>query len=396
MIWKLLRRHISKGQLAGFFLANLFGMSIVMFACQFYSDVKVVFTAPDSFLKSGYIIICKKTGAAGTFAQESGTFTAAEIDDISAQPFAASTAAFVTAEYKTEARIGIAGSEAVTTDIAFESVPDEFVDVDSDKWRYAEGQTVVPVILPRSYIAMYNFGLAQGKSLPRLTEGTVGMIDLVFRLQGNGGGMHFKGEVIGFSNRINSILVPMTFMEWSNRHFAPDVNSRPLRIIMKTRNPADAALAEYVETHGYDTDDDNLQAGKTTWFLRLIVTMVLAVGLVITMLSFYILMLSIYLLVQKNTDKLQNLLLIGYSPHSVARPYQLLAMWLNLSGFALAVGIVWAVRCRYMDVLTALFPDIPDGNMMPSMLCGFVLFLVVTALNVVAVNRKTVNLWKRK
>ena len=124
--------------------------------------------------------------------------------------------------------------------------------------------------------------------------------------------------------------------------------------------------------------------------------MVLAVGLVITMLSFYILMLSIFLLVQKNTDKLQNLLLIGYSPHSVARPYQLLAMWLNLSGFALAVGIVWAVRCRYMDVLTALFPDIPDGNMMPSMLCGFVLFLVVTALNVVAVNRKTVNLWKRK
>ena len=33
-------------------------------------------------------------------------------------------------------------------------------------------------------------------------------------------------------------------------------------------------------------------------------------------------MLSIYLLLQKNTSKLENLLLIGYSPAKVALPYQ--------------------------------------------------------------------------
>ena len=30
LVWKLLRRHISGAQLAGFFLASLFGMSIVL------------------------------------------------------------------------------------------------------------------------------------------------------------------------------------------------------------------------------------------------------------------------------------------------------------------------------------------------------------------------------
>ena len=30
LVWKLLRQHISIGQLAGFFLANLFGMMIVL------------------------------------------------------------------------------------------------------------------------------------------------------------------------------------------------------------------------------------------------------------------------------------------------------------------------------------------------------------------------------
>ena len=40
LIWKLLRQHISIGQLAGFFLANLFGMVIVLLSVQFYKDIQ--------------------------------------------------------------------------------------------------------------------------------------------------------------------------------------------------------------------------------------------------------------------------------------------------------------------------------------------------------------------
>ncbi|MCD8293434.1 MAG: ABC transporter permease, partial [Prevotellaceae bacterium] len=40
LIWKLLRRHISIGQLAGFFLANLAGMAIVLSGVQFYRAVE--------------------------------------------------------------------------------------------------------------------------------------------------------------------------------------------------------------------------------------------------------------------------------------------------------------------------------------------------------------------
>ena len=48
LVWKLLRQHISIGQLAGFFLANLFGMMIVLLSVQFYKDVIPVFTEGDS------------------------------------------------------------------------------------------------------------------------------------------------------------------------------------------------------------------------------------------------------------------------------------------------------------------------------------------------------------
>ena len=51
LVWKLLRQHISIGQLTGFFLANLFGMLIVLLSIQFYRDVLPVFTQGDSFMK---------------------------------------------------------------------------------------------------------------------------------------------------------------------------------------------------------------------------------------------------------------------------------------------------------------------------------------------------------
>ena len=44
LVWKLLRRHISPAQLAGFFFANLLGMLIVLLALQFYKNVKPIFS----------------------------------------------------------------------------------------------------------------------------------------------------------------------------------------------------------------------------------------------------------------------------------------------------------------------------------------------------------------
>lgn len=61
LVWKLLRQHISVGQLTGFFLANLFGMMIVLLSIQFYQDVLPIFTQGDSFMKKEYTLLPKKS-----------------------------------------------------------------------------------------------------------------------------------------------------------------------------------------------------------------------------------------------------------------------------------------------------------------------------------------------
>ena len=396
LVWKLLRQHISVPQFAGFFFANLVGMLIVLLGFQFYHDVLPVFTAKDSFLKADYLILSKRVGTADVFTGRGHEFSGSEIDDLSAQPFVTSVGKFTSTNYRVDASLSVNGIPLMKTDFFFESVPDDFVDVSSSEWEYKPGDKRVPIILPRSYINMYNFGFAQTRSLPKISEGLLGMIDLGVLIRGNGQEERFHGKVIGFSNRLNTILVPQSFMDWSNARFAPGEPTKSTRLIVQVGNPADERVTTYLEKKGYEVESDKLAAEKTTYFLRMVVSLVMVVGLVISVLSFYILMLSVYLLVQKNASKLENLLLIGYSPARVAMPYQVLTIALNVAVLFMAWAVLAVARGYYMGILTTLFPQMEPGGLWPSIVAGLILFLVVSVLNVIVVRRKVMRVWHRK
>lgn len=396
LVWKLLRQHISIPQFAGFAFANLFGMLIVLFGFQFYQDVLPVFTQQDSFMKADYLIMSKKIGMGNTISGRTNTFSGSEIDDVSSQKFVKKVGKFTSTEYKVDASMGVNGVNVLNSELFFESVPDGFVDVPLKDWKYEPGSKEVPIILPRTYINMYNFGFAQSHSLPKISDGLVGMIDFEIFIQAGGKKEQFKGKVIGFSSRLNTILVPQAFMDWSNHEFAPEDHSDPTRLIVEVGNPADENISQYLDENGYEVETDKLDAEKTTYFLRMMVTMVMVVGLVISILSFYILMLSIYLLVQKNSSKLENLLLIGYSPANVSKPYQLLTMGLNIVVLIVVWVVLFFLRSYYMDFIETLFPDIDEGSMLPAILLGLVLFFIVSVLNIIAIRRKVMKIWNRK
>lgn len=388
LLWKLLRQHISIGQFAGFFVANLLGMIIVLSGYQFYNDVLPIFTNGDSFMKSNAIMVTKRIGTGNTLSGNASTFSAKDIAELEKQPFTRRTGAFMSANYKTHANMSISGTQIFSSEIFFESIPDEFIDINMKDWRYNAGDDIVPIILPRSYINIYNFGFARSHALPQISDGLMGMIDLQLRIHANGKEQTFQGKVVAFSSSMTSILVPEAFMKWSNETFAPEGENVTTRLLMEVANPGDKALMAYFEKNGLEMDSDKLNAEKTTYFLRLIVSMVMVIGIIISALSFYILMLSIYLLVQKNTEKLQNLLLIGYRSTRVALPYQLLTGGLNLLVLLIAIVAVWLIRNYYVDIIAALYPEIGRGSILYALLLGIVLFLIVTLLNVIIIRRK--------
>lgn len=392
LIWKLLRHHISVAQLAGFFLANLCGMVIVLLGIQFYNDVLPIFTQSDSFLKKDYIVVSKKVSTLGSFLGRSNQFSNGDIEEVKEQPFTESVGPFTSSHFQVSAGLGIEGIQ-MSTAMFFESVPDEFVDIETDKWRFTPGDGTIPIIIPRNYLNLYNFGFAQSRSLPQISEGLMGTISLDIRIAGKGKRDNYKGRIVGFSNRLNTILVPDAFMKWANTQYAEGKQKGPSRLIIEVNNPTDERIARFFEDKGYETENDKLDNGKAAWFLKIIVGIVLSVGLVISILSLYILMLSIFLLLQKNTYKLENLLLIGYSTRKVAFPYQAMTVLLNGLVLVLSIAIVLLVRHVYSNLMDEMGLTIDTGAPWLAIGAGIVLFLIVSAINTTLIYRKMKSLF---
>lgn len=396
LVWKLLRQHISIPQFAGFFFANLVGMLIILLGIQFYNDIQAVYDGEDSFMKADYLIVNKKISTMSTLTGRSNTFSEEEVADFKSQKFVERMGAFTPSAYNVRASFNMEGMARMSTEMFFESVPDEFVDVARDKWSYEEGSTDIPIILPKNYLDLYNFGYAQSRSLPKLSEGILGAISLTIRIDGNGRMDEYQGRIVGFSSRLNTILVPDAFMKWANRVYANAEQAKETsRLILEVNNPTDDAITSYLQDNNYETDQDKLDASKTTYILRIIVGIVMSVGLVISILAFYILMLSVYLLVQKNSTKLENLILIGYSPAKVSLPYQALTVGLNVLVFILSFGLLIIIRKVYIEMFENFFPDMTAPSVTPSLILGITLLIVVSVLNIVAVRSKVVSLVRK-
>ena len=396
LVWKLLRQHVSIPQFMGFFFANRVGVVIILLGVQFYNDYQAL-DQEDSFMKADYLIVNRKIGALSGLTGKSNAFSQSDIEELGDENFVERIGAFTPSSFNVRARFDVEDFVKFSTEMFFESVPDDFVDVKSDAWHYEAGNEEIPIILPKNYLDLYNFGYAQGKGLPKLSEGILGAMKLHIEIAGNGHSDNFMGRIVGFSSRLNTILVPASFMQWANAQYASsDAVKEPTRLIMEVNNPTDERITSFLQEHDYETDEEKLDASKTTFVLRVVVSIVMAVGFVISILSFYILMLSVFLLVQKNSSKLENLLLIGYSPAKVSFPYQALTVGLNVLVLLLAIIIMCVVRNYYLTMFENFFPDIVAPGIQPALCVGVVLLVVVSIFNIIAVRSKVMSIWKRK
>lgn len=396
MIWKLLRQHISIPQFAGFFLANLVGMTIILLGIQFYTDTQAVYEGEDSFMKADYLIVNKKVSTLTTITGKSSAFSLPELQSMESQEFVERMGVFTSSAFDVTAAFELDATTSMSTDMFFESVPDDFVDVQTEDWQFVQGSKELPIILPRNYLDLYNFGYAQSRNMPKLSEGILGAISVNIRIRGNGKSDYYTGRIVGFSNRLNTILVPQAFMTWANQYYANSKGVAPTRLILEVNNPTDEHITQYLQDNNYETDQDKLDASKTTFMLRMIVAVVMAIGLVISILALYVLMLSVYLLVEKNNTKLENLLLIGYSPRRVSMPYQMLTVGLNVLVFVIALIIVIIIRNIYLGMLTNFFPQFEAPSMLLTIIIGVGILLIVSTINVVAVYMKVKSIWNRK
>ena len=389
LLLRLLKRHISPAQLLGFVLANLIGLGILLLGLQFYRDALTALSAKDSLMRADYLIISKQVSS-GLFGSRDNSFSPEEISDLEQQPFVAALGRFTPSKFQVSAGLGLGSAlgGGLSTYMFLEAVPDRFLDLKPSDWHWEEGQQEVPLIIPRSYLGLYNSAFAQSQGLPLLSEATIGAIPLGLELRGGLEEQHYRGRIVGFSNRLNTLLVPEHFIQQMNRRLAPEVPASPTRLILELHNPSDPAIALYLREHSYESEGERLASSQSMYFLRLLSGVVLGVGLLISALSAYLLLLSIYLLLQKNSRQLENLLLLGYSQRQLVLPYVLLTLVLNLLALLAALGLVLWVRGYYLEAASRLVPEDLGASLLPTLLLGLGLLVGTTLVNAVAIGRK--------
>lgn len=391
LVWKLLRQNINKPQLIGFFFANLVGLSIVLLALQFYFDVNPIFSGKDTLFKDNYITVTKEIGLMNTLSSKSIGFSESEIDDLKQQKFIKDVGKFIPSQYSVFAginnqKMGV----GFNTEMFFESVSDKFIDIQPSSWTFTVGDNTIPIILPKNYLDLYNFGFAEASGMPKLTEGLIGLVSMNITLYGkNGAREQFNGRIVGFSDRINTILVPESFMAWSNQQYGKGTDQSSARLIVEVSNIADPNLANYFKDKNYVISGDNTTASKMSFFLKIIVFIVAAVGVLICLLSFFILVLSIYLLLEKNMSKLENLRLLGYSKAVVVKPYIKLSVYLNIATLILSILVVFGVRQVYLQSVSKLLPLEPAlSTFFITALVGVAIFIVLSIANICIIKNK--------
>ncbi|MCU0394979.1 MAG: hypothetical protein MUF29_03665 [Chitinophagaceae bacterium] len=315
---KLIRTGIGRFR----FLMGTVGMGVavlfILLAVQTFMNFNELLHGKQNANETAdFLVINKEVTAATQGRKELSAFNEAELDSLRQQPFVEKLGTLTASNFNVNVS---SYSDAIPfyTDAYFESVPDEFIDVTSEAWAWKPGQRDLPVIIPTFIIDLYNTGMAMSsQNFPQLSLEALKAIPLRVLLKGNGKEMEMVGHIVASSDRLNSILIPQSFMEAANRTLGYRTGAVTTRIVIKTKDPSDPQLVKYLADRGWRTNTDKTRFSKVRVIVNWIVGIVGGIGLVMLLFGMLVFSLFIQLTIASSKRDIELLKTLGASPRQL-------------------------------------------------------------------------------
>lgn len=389
MIRQILLSKQNYWQLGFVMLGSIFGLLLVMTSVQLYCDFKSVVANKEDLIAPQFVVVNKPVTLMNTLSGMSSGFSEEEIGNLGKVKTVARVGKFTANRFQAKAAFEFGGN-AVYTDMFFESVPDIFLDIKVDNWNWREGNEV-PVILPTDYINLYNFGFAPSHGLPQISKGTAQMAPIKLKISGQGKEGEFSGRIAGFTNRINSILVPEKFLNYANSNYGEGNDKVTNRLVLMCNDPGDETLAKYIDEQGYETNLELLKNGKLNSLLKVVLSILLVIGSIIILLSITGFIQYAQLLISNSSYEIKTLLQLGYFVRVLfAKIFLFYAVVLAVV-ITLGVTVLYIAK-YYFNEWILLKGFEPESGIAPVVLCtGFalmLLFLLINAMNIYRMIKK--------
>ncbi|QHI36369.1 hypothetical protein IMCC3317_17310 [Kordia antarctica] len=381
MIRSLLNKQIHFSQLLFFALTSSLGLGILLIAFQLFVDTQSLFSSSNDLLGNQNLIIYKDLG-------RNNAFTSEEISKIEKQDFVKKVGGFTHGTYRVVASVSLANYNGISTEMFLEAVPDTFIDVESSDWKWKPGDKEVPIIIPKNYINLYNFGYAASTGMPQINETIIREIPIELSLYGSSQQKKYNAYILDASEKINSILVPESFLKYTNQTLSPEKVSKVSRIILEVKNPSDPKVLEFLTSNNYKYLQNDVQTSRISYFLQLILMIVLGIGILITVLSITLVITNINLLILKNKQTICQLHFLGFSRAQIAKVYHQLSY--KILGISILIALTLTVICKFIfaPYLAILQSESSLFSLVYVFIAAIVLFVVLAIYYTKHTNKK--------
>lgn len=293
------------------------GIGVLLLLCsiQMYINIQQLLGGSGEQRKNGYdFISITKTITNETMGNlEKNLFTPQDVKDLETQSFIDGVAPLMANNF----RVQLSGGNLIpfVSDFFLESLDNNFIDTVPPTFNWAEGQNDVPIIFSSDFLEVYNV-FAPGYGLPQLSAETATQLGVqVICYSPDGSRQIFRGHIVALSDRINSILVPKTFLEWANKRFSPQEDLRASRLYIRTKDANSTDFLNYLEQKHYHINKDKTRFGRVKQVLQGVFSGLGIFGLMVVLLALMLFSFYLQLMIARSKDNLQLLLTLGYSPN---------------------------------------------------------------------------------
>lgn len=304
ILW--LRRSKWQFLLAG--LAFLLGLVIMLTALEAYLKVNKVLVSQKD--KGEFLILNKKISLVNTLGLTTSGFSESEIKALKAAPFVKKMSFLSSNQFKASVRARRYLN--FYTMVFFESIDPGFLETPNPDFYWREGQSRVPIIVSQDFLNLYNFGFALSQNLPQVSREAVKMVPFDVVVQGPGGEQVFEGNIVGFTERVSSVLVPHSFLEWANLHIGKERPKSPSRVVLQVNSVSDPAIQKFMDQNRLTSDQERIKLGRSGQILNTLMSFAAGLGIIFMTLAFIMFTMNFRLILAEAAEDIRLLIELGY------------------------------------------------------------------------------------
>lgn len=289
------------------------GIGVLLLLCsvQMYININQLLKDRNP-RKTGYDYISVTKKITNDNIGQDHSFSQADLDELKEQDFVEDATPLIANKFVVTA----SGGSVIpfTTEIFLEAINNNFIDTVPASFTWKEGQQVVPIIIASDYLELYNSVFAPSRGLPQISSGSVSALLIRLECTGVYGTKIFMGNIVAQSDRINSVIVPLNFLEWANKNIANISSEKSSRVYIKTDDANNVAFLDFLQQKNYQVNKDKTKFGRVKQILQAVVSGLGGFSILVILLAMMLFSFYLQLMIARSKDNLQLLLQLGYSP----------------------------------------------------------------------------------